>query len=308
MIDASPNRTSRQAHPKDSAPLLAALGILAYAASMMTHEALGHGLYCVAIGGHNSMLTAWGERCDFPTRIGPAIAAAGPATQVTVGLLAWLALPRLPQHATRLRFFVWLVMVFNLFIASGYVAFSGVTGIGDAAVVIANLHPPLPWRAALILLGSVAYFLSMRAAAAELHRFAGPDSVNPDHSHRRLFRLVAIPYAAAGIFACTTAALNHTMGPHVALGFAAASSFGSGSGLFGLPPMQRTAPLPASSRPSHLTWSTAWTATAAAVLASSSSISDPDSNDHDARTQVRASLWLSFRGERGSNELNCSVG
>jgi hypothetical protein len=32
--------------------MLAALGILAYAASMMRHEALGHGGYCIAVGGH----------------------------------------------------------------------------------------------------------------------------------------------------------------------------------------------------------------------------------------------------------------
>jgi hypothetical protein len=38
--------------------MLGALGILAYAASMMTHEALGHGGYCLALGGHNVMLTA----------------------------------------------------------------------------------------------------------------------------------------------------------------------------------------------------------------------------------------------------------
>ena len=54
------------APPTDSAPLLAALGLLAYAASMLTHEALGHGAFCIAAGGHNAMLTAWGERCSFP--------------------------------------------------------------------------------------------------------------------------------------------------------------------------------------------------------------------------------------------------
>jgi hypothetical protein len=36
------NEQLRQAAPKASAIMLAALGILAYAASMMTHEALGH--------------------------------------------------------------------------------------------------------------------------------------------------------------------------------------------------------------------------------------------------------------------------
>ena len=266
----SDNQHLKQDPPTDSALMLAALGILAYAASMMTHEALGHGAYCLAVGGHNTMLTAWAERCDFPGLHGPGINAAGPGTQFAVGLLAWLLLHRLPPHATRLRFFIWLSMVFDLFIASSYIAFSGITGIGDAAVLIASLHPPLAWRTALVLLGSALYYLSMHAAASELHRFASPNAASPDHRLRRLFRLVTIPYAAAGLFACTAGALNHTMGPHVALGFAAASSFGSASGLFGLPTlleMQRPLPSPTSSLPTTLTWSTAWVTAAAAAVA-----------------------------------------
>lgn len=41
-----PNTASR-----DSATMLAAIAILAYAASLMTHEALGHGGYCLAARG-----------------------------------------------------------------------------------------------------------------------------------------------------------------------------------------------------------------------------------------------------------------
>ncbi|MGA2564928.1 MAG: hypothetical protein ABSF96_15360, partial [Steroidobacteraceae bacterium] len=47
----------------DNGIVLGALGILAYAASMMTHEALGHGVYCLAAGGHNTGLSAWAEGC-----------------------------------------------------------------------------------------------------------------------------------------------------------------------------------------------------------------------------------------------------
>lgn len=258
-------RSSAQATRGDSAPILAALGTLAYAASMLTHEALGHGAYCIAAGGHNTMLTAWGERCACPGMHGHGINAAGPGVQFAAGLLAWLALRRLPPRATRLRFFTWLTMTFNLFIASSYVAFSGITLIGDAAVLIAGLHPLIAWRAALILVGSALYYLSMHAAAAELHRFAAPN-----HALPRLFRLVSTPYAAAGLFACTTAALNHTMGPHVALGFAVASSFGSTSGLFGLPTLRDThrTPTPPPNTPTTtLTWSTPWVTAATIVLA-----------------------------------------
>ncbi len=256
------NEQVRQAAPHDSAMMLASLGILAYAASMMTHEAIGHGGFCLANGGHNVMLTAWGERCEFTGLHAPGIQAAGPGMQFGAGLLAWLVLHLIPPAAARLRCFLWLYMVFNLLISSGYILFSGVTNYGDAAVLIAGLHPRIVWRGGLILLGSVVYFLSMQAAALELKRFAG---VNAES--RRLSRLVWIPYASAGVFACCTGALNQTMGHGVAIGLAAASSFGGGAGILGFPDMGREM---ASKEPSptvYLKWSAAWGVAAAVVIA-----------------------------------------
>jgi hypothetical protein len=240
--------------------MLAALGILAYAASMMTHEALGHGGYCLASGGHNVMLTAWGERCDFPGVHGSGIEAAGPGVQFGAGLLAWRVPHLLSPDAARLRYFFWLYMVFNLLVSSGYVAFSGVTDYGDAALIV-GLHPHVVWRGGLILLGSVVYFLSMRAAALELKGFAGLD-----YGSRRLFRLVWMPYAAAGVFACATAALNQTMGHGVAIGLAAASSFGGGLGLLRLPEMQHGMASTGHSPTVYLNWSTAWGVAVFAVV------------------------------------------
>jgi hypothetical protein len=241
--------------------LLSAMAILAYAASMMTHEALGHGGYCIAVGGHNVMLTAWGERCEFPHVPPAGIEAAGPGLQFGVGLLAWLVLHRSSLGTARLRYFIWLYMVFNLLVSSGYVAFSGVTDFGDAAVLIAALQPYILWRCALILLGSVLYFFSMRAAALELGQFVGPNDGN-----RRLFRLVWIPYASAGTFACITGALNHTMGHVTAIGLAAASSFGGGLGLLGLPEMQRGMRSTGSSPGVYLNWSASWGVAASLVI------------------------------------------
>lgn len=73
----------------------------------------------------------------------------------------------------------------------------------------------------------VIYFPSMTAAAGELKRFRGSDT-----GLRRLFRLVWIPHVAAGCFGCCSGAWNQNMEPGAAFGFAAASSFGDGSGMF----------------------------------------------------------------------------
>lgn len=241
--------------------MLGAVGILAYAASMMTHEALGHGGYCIAAGGHNAMLTAWAERCNFPNAQPFGIEAAGPGLQFAAGLLSWRALPRLPQRASRLRYFFWLYMIFNLFVSSGYVAFSGVTDFGDAAVIIAGLSPHMLWRGLLILIGAAGYYLAMWVAAAELKRLLGTRD-----GGRPIFRLVWIPYVAAGIFACCAAALNRTMPTGVAVGLAVASSFGAGFGMLRLPDMQRRM----TSRPApgiHIEWSTGWAFAALVVIA-----------------------------------------
>ena len=241
--------------------MLAALGILAYAASMMTHEALGHGVYCLAAGGHNTMLTGWMERCHSPEVVGPGMNAAGPGVQFGAGLLAWLVLYLLSPAAVRLRYFLWLYMAFDLLIASGYVAFSGITNFGDAAVLIRNLHPAAVWRGLLVLTGSAVYYLSMWLAAVVLGEFAGIDK-----GSSRLSRLVWIPYVTVAVFACCSAALNQTMGKKAAIGMAVASSFGAGTGLLFLPNVLRGMALRAPKPAGYLTWSTAWVLAAAAVL------------------------------------------
>jgi hypothetical protein len=243
---------------RDSGLMLAALGILAYAASMMTHEALGHGVYCLAFGGHNVMLTAWGESCDLRA---PGIEAAGPGLQFGAGLLAWLMLRLVSPNAARLRYFLWLYMVFDLFVSSGYVAFSGVANFGDAAVLIAGLQPSAVWRGGLVVLGSVSYFLSMRAAASELKRLSGTDD-----GGGRLWRLVFIPYVAAGVFACCSGALNQTIGHGTAIGLAAASSFGAGFGLLRLPDMQRGWVAKEVLPTRYLSWSPIWGSAAAVTI------------------------------------------
>ncbi len=233
--------------------MLASVGILAYAASMMTHEAFGHGGACLAVGGHNVMLTVWMESCNFPEASRLAVKAAGPGVQFGASLIAWLVLHLAAQRTVRLRYFLWLYMVFNLFISSSYVAFSGFTDFGDAAELIAGHQPRMVWRTGLVLLGAVVYFLSIQATALELKRFAGLD-----HESRRMYRLVWIPYVSAGVFACATAAMNRTMGHGEAIRLAALSSFASGAGLFSLPDGHLQMTLRISSQTAYVRWSAAW--------------------------------------------------
>ena len=267
----------RPAAPRDSEIMLAALGMVAYIASVMTHEGLGHGGYCLAAGGHNTMLTGWWETCRFPGAPPLGIKAAGPGVQFVAGLVAWVLLHLVSLKANRFRYLLWLYMVFSLLISSGYVAFSGVTGLGDAAEIIARLRPAVAWRSGLFLLGGALYFLSTQATAFELKRWAGLDDRNG-----RLFRLVWIPYVAAGLLACFTGlltqtmgatglavaapAMNQAMGRGSALALAALSSFGAGLGMFGLPNTQTELVSRGVSPAVYLTWSAGWGLVLATVI------------------------------------------
>ncbi len=204
--------------------MLDAMGMLAYVASIMTHEALGHGVYCWAVGGNNTILTGWWETCRFPGAPQPEIEAAGPTLQFGASLMAWMMLHLVSPGANRFRYLLLLYMVFSLLICTGYVALSGVTGLGDAAELTSRLHPVVVWRAGLFLVGGILYFLSMRAAAFELKRWAGYDD-----RIGCLFRLVSIPYVAAGLLACCTGLLTQKTGATGLAVAAATMSRGDGT-------------------------------------------------------------------------------
>ena len=204
------------------------------------------------------MLTAWVESCNLH----PAgLEVARPLAQFAAGLLACLALRLLPRAPANLHCFLWLYMVFDLFVSSGHVLFSGLTDFGDAAALIAGLTPPILWRGLLVLLGGVVYYLSMRTCGLELRRFAGSDNGNA-----RLNRFVWIPYLAAGVLACCSGALNTTMPPMLELELAAASSFGGAFGLVRLPDLQRGMVAVAAQPAVYVKWSSAWGLAAAQTI------------------------------------------
>lgn len=180
---------------------------------------------------------------------------------MAAGLLAWAALHLSVPKAPRLHYFLWLYMVFNLLIPSSYIASSGVTGFGDAAELIAGHAPRILWRTGLVLLGAAFYVLSLQAAAWELKRFAGSDN-----SSKRLLRLLAIPYVSVGIFACCIGTLSQVTGDRNAIALAAASSLGSGAGLFRLPSAQRKMTGSTPSTAAYIHWSYAWGLAAAGVV------------------------------------------
>ncbi|HWA90219.1 MAG TPA: hypothetical protein VG889_09310 [Rhizomicrobium sp.] len=171
---------------------LAALGVLAYIAETMLHEAGGHGLVCLATGGRIALLAPLFMRCSVVT---PWMVAAGPAANALAAAASLLALYRMRSDAW--RYFFWLSFVFNALVMCGYLLVGAATGFGDWAVLFAGVAPDWAWRlpagiAALALYGQ-ALKLASRAfvAVTALGR--------PSIAARA--RLILIPTGAAALVA-----------------------------------------------------------------------------------------------------------
>jgi hypothetical protein len=192
----------------DDRSTLAALGVLAFALADVSHEALGHGLATLAVGGKPVLLTT----CYFNSsgNFSLWIPAAGGLMNLAVGLGSLAALRLFSRLGPLLRYFLVLVAAFNLFFAFGYPAYSGIARFGDWARVIAGFEPEWLWRLLLVAVAVAGYYGCMKLLARAIAPFAGTaEAINgglPDKG--RLRRITLIPYLAAMILACLAGALN----------------------------------------------------------------------------------------------------
>lgn len=201
-----------------------AVAIVAMIITNVIHEGLGHGGMCVATGGKPLVISSVHFDCGGENRL---VAAGGTLANLFFGGLFW-AIGRTVRRSSSWRYFFWLLMTFNLFDAGGYFLFSGVGNFGDWAMVVAGWSPAWAWRAGLIALGVVTYFLLfVPFSLRELGPLLGKQS---EDRWRRARRLCLVPYLTTGILSCIAGALN-PVGPLLILLSAAAASFGGKSGL-----------------------------------------------------------------------------
>ena len=228
--DAAKDATAESSHPPSrqaTKPDLLTIGAIAIVATVIAnfiHEGLGHGSICVATGGRPLVLSTVHFECSADTRL---VAAGGTLANLIVGTLSWGAARAVKQSAPW-RYFFWLLMTLNLFGAGGYFLFSGIGNIGDWAAVVAGWQPAWAWRVGLAALGIVTYFfLFVPLSLRELRPFLGRDA---KIRVRRARQLTLVPYLTGGVLSCAAGVLN-PVGPLLILISAAASSFGSNSGL-----------------------------------------------------------------------------
>jgi hypothetical protein len=197
----------RTVHTDDWLALLAC-GVLAFIVADMSHEAVGHGLATLAVGGKVDFITTC--YVDSSGHYSKWIPAAGGLTNLAVGLGS-LAFLRLRSHVSPMvRYFLILVAAFNLFFAVGYPAYSGIALFGDWAAVINGLAPPWIWRFVLVAVAVAGYYASMRLLIDPMAPFAGVAEGKAERvlAQARIRRITLIPYIGAMVVACAAAALN----------------------------------------------------------------------------------------------------
>ena len=232
-----------------------AIALVAYAASNVSHEAVGHGGACVALGGKPNVLSSVHFDCGAEAISALArrgVAAAGTIANFIAGALGLVAFKATnPVRKPHISYFLWLFTTLNLLMGAGYFLFSGVGNIGDWAAVASGTVSPFIWRPAMAVLGGALYFLLARRSGQWVGALVGSD----DLSMRRS-RLLSVPaYVAGGLLFCLSGLFN-PVGPVLIAISAAAASFGGASGLLWLTQFTRGSKW--SARPAELERSYAW--------------------------------------------------
>lgn len=212
-----------KANPRDNALTLIALGDLAFILADTTHEALGHGLATLAVGGVPVLLTS--SYLSTSGHYSRWIPAAGGIANVIVGLIALVCTRPARKAAPSLLYFLILVAAFNLLFAAAYPFYSGVALFGDWASVIAGLAPAWVWRALLIVCSVSLYLLFLSLLAFAIRPFCGASDCA---SIERLRHITLIPFLSALVVACIAGVFNPQgwINMFTAAAPAAAASFG----------------------------------------------------------------------------------
>jgi len=217
--------------PRIDGLTIAGLALLLMPLLTMLHEIGGHAAMCAAVG-RVQQIGAFYVECDTQTLLSKRLVSlAGPGIDAVLAVIGYGLWRNLKGDLARLV--TWYVWLSCGFVASGYLLFSGVSGLGDLGPSgdggLAPLAPPLVWRAAFVLVGFASYFMLVKAGMATLSAMIGQ---GPDTKQAR--RRIAHFYYAVLCIAAVVASLPNPVGLLITLTSAVAASFGGHAGLISI--------------------------------------------------------------------------
>jgi hypothetical protein len=151
--------------PNDDRKTLLAIGCVAALASAAGHEAIGHGVTCLAVGGPVTLLTTTHFKCAGGS---PVVDAAGPVMNLLLAVSGTLGFRLAPPHAPSLRLFLLTLAIFNTFWFAGEALRSSLSWLDDEAAVARTLGWSAAWRPICFALAVAVYWLGVAGFAEPL--------------------------------------------------------------------------------------------------------------------------------------------
>ena len=216
---------------------LVVISASAYMLAVALHELVGHGLACFMVHGQVLELGAFHVNCGFNGLSDLAIrwvVFAGPLVSLLIGVVAFVLLPAVPARRPQLQYFIWLLGTLGLLTFTGYLLFSGVSGLGDFGVsregLIYGASPEWLWRVLETLVGVATYYGVALFSAHQMDRIIGGSG---REKVRRGQRIAMIAYFSGAVVSLLIGLLN-PQGIELFLVSAVGSSLGGTSGLLWL--------------------------------------------------------------------------
>ena len=148
----------------DDPATVIAVGVLAASLADVVHEAMGHGLGCIAVGGQIALLTSIWFRCHDATALTDA---SGPIGSLVAGLAAFAVLAWTKPDRV-LRLFLVMLGAISLLWFAGQLIFHALHNRDDWFFVARQMGWPTAWRPISVALGAGCYYATMRLSAAAL--------------------------------------------------------------------------------------------------------------------------------------------
>ena len=199
------------------------------------HET-SHALSCMLVGNSVLEYSALHVDCqpsDEASTSTKFVAASGAIVNVIIGTIIYFVLGSGLNTSANWKWFLWLLMFSNWSYGFGYLIFSGISGAGDYATVIAGWEPATLWQIGMIVLGAGLWLGSIFLALRLLGRIFGKMD---DLKISSLFHKLSIPsyLGAVSVIVCVASLNIHGIGglPAIAGIMAAAGTL---SPLFWMP-------------------------------------------------------------------------
>ncbi len=175
------------------------------------HESV-HALSCLMVGHRVVEYSALhvdcepGDALSTPSKV---VAGSAAIVNLLLGTVFYVVLRARPRLSHNALWFLWLLMLANWSNGFGYLIFSGLSGAGDYATVIAGWEPAAVWQVGMLLVGAVLWLGSIWLALRVLGQiFGGYDK----GEMRRRFLGLSVPSYFGAVLMPLLAGLFNTYG------------------------------------------------------------------------------------------------